>query len=228
VVRYSSNSSPPTIHASKALKKFKMAGMVIDLARLVTPPTRGIVPPMEIVAARIPDVKIITPRRFGDHRGFFSEVYSQRRFAEHGLELEFVQDNHSRSDRVGVLRGLHYQIPPKAQDKLVRVVRGAILDVAVDLRRASPTFGEHVTVELSAENWRQVLVPRGFAHGFVTRTADTEVLYKVTADYAPELERGIAWDDPDLAIDWGIAQPNVILSDRDRNHPRLASVQDLF
>ncbi len=183
---------------------------------------------MEIQTTDIPDVLLLTPRKYGDHRGFFSEVYSRRAFANAGVELDFVQDNHSHSAEVGVLRGLHYQIAPKAQDKLVRVVRGAILDVALDIRRASPTFGRHVTAVISADNWQQVLVPRGFAHGFVTLEPDTEVIYKVTADYAPELERGIQWDDPALGIDWGVAADKVILSDRDRRHPMFADATDIF
>jgi len=183
---------------------------------------------MELRATSIPDVKILVPRKFGDARGFFSEVYSRRALAEVGIALEFVQDNHAYSARRGVLRGLHYQLPPQAQDKLVRVTRGAVRDVAVDIRRDSPTFGKHVSVELSAENWQQVLVPRGFAHAYVTLTPDVEVVYKVTADYAPQLERGIAWDDPDLAIDWGIPPAEIILAPRDTTHPRLADATDLF
>ncbi|MCB9849819.1 MAG: dTDP-4-dehydrorhamnose 3,5-epimerase [Phycisphaerales bacterium] len=183
---------------------------------------------MEIINTDIPDVKVLVPQRFGDHRGFFSEVYSRRLLAEHGIDLEFVQDNQSLSATPGVLRGLHYQLPPKAQDKLVRVVRGAIRDVALDIRLDSPTFGKHVITEISAENWHQVLVPIGFAHGFVTLEPDTEVIYKVTADYAPELERGIMWNDPALGIDWGVSADAVILSERDKKHPQLSDATDLF
>lgn len=183
---------------------------------------------MELRPTAIPDVKLLVPRKFGDERGFFSEVYSRKALAALGIDLEFVQDNHAYSAQPGVLRGLHYQLPPKAQDKLVRVTRGAVRDVAVDIRRDSPTFGRHVVVELSAENWQQLLVPRGFAHAYVTLTPDVEVIYKVTADYAPDRERGIAWDDPDLAIDWGVPREQIILSARDRTHPRLADATDLF
>jgi dTDP-4-dehydrorhamnose 3,5-epimerase len=173
-------------------------------------------------------VKIITPRRFGDARGWFSEVYSKKLFGEAGIELDFVQDNHSASSTKGTLRGLHFQTPPFAQDKLVRVTRGRILDVAVDLRRSSPTFGQHVAVELSQENGRQLLVPVGFAHGFCTLEDDTEVLYKVTNYYAPTHDFGLAWDDPELGIAWPVPPDQAILSDKDRKHPRLADLPWLF
>ncbi len=176
----------------------------------------------------LPDVKIIQPKRFGDHRGFFSETYSRSAFAEAGIALDFVQDNHSLSAAVGTLRGLHFQAPPFAQDKLVRVPRGRILDVAVDIRASSPDFGKFVAVELSAENWWQLLVPAGFAHGFVTLEPDTEVLYKVNAPYAPEHDRGVAFDDPAIGIDWGFAPETLILSDKDRRHPRLADLPRYF
>ncbi|WP_038364525.1 dTDP-4-dehydrorhamnose 3,5-epimerase [Bosea sp. UNC402CLCol] len=176
----------------------------------------------------IPAVKMITPKKFGDHRGFFSETWSRKAFAEAGLDLNFVQDNQSLSAPVGTLRGLHFQSPPFAQDKLVRVTRGRILDVAVDIRASSPTFGKHVAVELSAENWRQLLVPVGFAHGFVTLEPDTEVLYKVTAPYAPENDHGLAFDDPALGIDWRLPADKLTLSDKDRKHPRLAEMLRFF
>ena len=176
----------------------------------------------------LPDVKIIQPKRFGDHRGFFSETYSRSAFAEAGITLDFVQDNHSLSAAVGTLRGLHFQAPPFAQDKLVRVPRGRILDVAVDIRASSADFGQFVAVELSAENWWQLLVPAGFAHGFVTLEPDTEVLYKVSAPYAPEHDRGVAFDDPAIGIDWGFAPETLILSDKDRRHPRLADLPRYF
>lgn len=176
----------------------------------------------------IPAVKIITTRRFGDERGFFTETWNRRRFAEAGIDLDFVQDNHSLSGPAGTVRGLHFQSPPFAQDKLVRVVRGRILDVAVDIRRSSPTYGRHVAVELSAENGRQLLVPVGFAHGFCTLEPETEVVYKVTAYYAPEHDHGLAFDDPDLAIDWPVARAAAILSGKDRTHPRLAELPEYF
>ena len=184
---------------------------------------------MQVIPTDIPDVKILAPRRHGDHRGFFSEVYSRKAFAAAGLPpLEFVQDNHSLSAERGVVRGLHYQLPPAAQDKLVRVVRGAILDVAVDIRRSSPTFGRHVRAVLSADNWQQILVPAGFAHGFVTLEPDTEVLYKVTSYYSPEHERGILWNDPALGIDWGVDPAAATLSKKDREYPPLGAAADLF
>jgi dTDP-4-dehydrorhamnose 3,5-epimerase len=170
----------------------------------------------------IPDVKIITPKKFGDHRGFFSETYNRRAAAEAGIHLEFVQDNHSLSADVGTIRGLHFQSAPFAQDKLVRAPRGRILDVAVDLRRSSPTFGRHVAVELSAENWRQLLVPIGFAHGFCTLEPETEVFYKVTNYYSPAHDHGLAFDDPALGIAWPVDAAKAILSDKDRRLPRLA------
>lgn len=183
---------------------------------------------MDVTATAIPDVKILTPRKFGDHRGFFSETYNRRTLAEAGINLDFVQDNHSLSADKGVMRGLHFQTPPFAQDKLVRVTRGAILDVAVDLRRSSPTFGKHVTAEISAENWRQILVPIGFAHGFITLEPGTEVIYKVTNHYAPDHDRGLLWNDPELGIDWPISPDEVVLSDKDRVQPRLSELNELF
>lgn len=183
---------------------------------------------MEMIPTDIPDVKLFAPRKFGDHRGFFSETYNRKLLADHGIDLEFVQDNQSLSAEKGVLRGLHYQIPPFAQDKLVRVLHGAILDVAIDIRRGSPTFGKHVRQILSADNWRQMLVPIGFAHGFVTLEPNTEVFYKVTNYYKPDHERGVIWNDPDLAIDWPIGPSEVIQSARDKTMPRFADVQDWF
>ena len=181
-----------------------------------------------VEATAIPDVKIVTPKKFGDHRGFFSEVYNRQAFAEAGIALDFIQDNHSLSAQVGTLRGLHFQSAPFAQDKLVRVPRGRILDVAVDIRKSSPTFGRHVAVELSAENWRQLLVPIGFAHGFVTLEPDTEVMYKVTNYYSAANDLGLAWDDPDLAIAWPLPPGGAVLSDKDRKHPRLRDLPAIF
>ena len=183
---------------------------------------------MQLIETSIPAVKVLVPKKFGDHRGFFSEIYSRKAFAAAGITADFVQDNHSLSAEAGVVRGLHFQLPPMAQDKLLRVVRGAILDVAVDIRRGSPTFGKHVVAEVSAQNWRQVFVPAGFAHGFVTLEPNTEVLYKVSRPYSAQHDRGILWNDPDLAINWGVPDSHAILSDKDRKHPRLADVPDLF
>ena len=176
----------------------------------------------------IPDVKIVTPKKFGDVRGFFSETYKEADWDVRSLSFDFVQDNHSLSGPVGTLRGLHFQTTPFAQDKLVRVTRGRILDVAVDIRRSSATFGKHVAVELSAENWRQLLVPVGFAHGFLTLEPDTEVLYKVTAFYSQPHDRGLAWDDPDLGIAWPLPAGGPLLSDKDKTWPRLCDLPDTF
>jgi dTDP-4-dehydrorhamnose 3,5-epimerase len=178
---------------------------------------------MTITPQAIPAVLLIEPKRFGDARGFFSETFREDSLAKAGFTARFVQDNHSLSAQVGTLRGLHYQRAPHAQDKLVRVVRGAILDVAVDIRAGSPSFGKSVAVKLSAENGHQLLVPKGFAHGFVTLEPDTEVLYKVTDYYAPDCDAGIAWNDPDLALDWQLTgEP--MLSDKDRVLPALAAL----
>jgi dTDP-4-dehydrorhamnose 3,5-epimerase len=176
---------------------------------------------LEIRPLAIPEVKLVTPRIFRDERGFFSETYSRRALGEAGIGCEFVQDNQSLSRARGVIRGLHYQLEPHAQGKLVRVTRGAVYDVAVDIRQGSPTFGRHVAATLSAANWSQLWVPVGFAHGFCTLEPDTEVVYKVTDYYAPECDRGIAFDDPDLAIAWPVAASEAVLSDKDRRHPRL-------
>jgi dTDP-4-dehydrorhamnose 3,5-epimerase len=183
---------------------------------------------IDIKDASLPCVKIINVKRFADQRGFFSEVYNRERLAAAGLTIDFVQDNHSLSRPVGTIRGLHFQSPPFAQTKLVWVVRGRILDVAVDLRRASPTFGQYVLVELSAATGQQLLVPAGFAHGFCTLEPDTEVLYKVDAPYAPAHDFGVAFDDPDLAIAWPVPVKDAVLSDKDRRHPRLRDLPDYF
>ncbi|WP_414474225.1 dTDP-4-dehydrorhamnose 3,5-epimerase [Microvirga sp. M2] len=183
---------------------------------------------LNVQPTAIPDVKIVTPKRFGDHRGFFSETYSRKRFFEAGITEEFVQDNHSLSAAVGTIRGLHFQSHPFAQAKLVRVARGRILDVAVDIRRSSPTYGRHVAVELSGESGRQLLIPVGFAHGFCTLEPDTEIQYKVTADYSPAHDHGIAFDDPALGIEWPVPQGQAILSDKDRMQPRLAELPVYF
>jgi dTDP-4-dehydrorhamnose 3,5-epimerase len=183
---------------------------------------------LEIEPTAIPDVKILTPKRFDDGRGFFSEVYNRQRFEDAGLRFEFVQDNHSLSEKAGTIRGLHFQSPPFAQDKLVRVVRGRIFDVAVDLRRSSPTFGRHVAIELSAENWRQLLIPRGFAHGFCTLEPDTEVLYKVSSYYSAANDKGLAFDDLALEIKWPVAPAAAVVSEKDQRNPRLAELPVYF
>jgi dTDP-4-dehydrorhamnose 3,5-epimerase len=183
---------------------------------------------MKIIETEIPAVKILVPGKHGDHRGFFSEVFNTRLMKEAGLCSDFVQDNHSLSAEKGVVRGLHYQLPPMAQDKLVRVLRGGIMDVAVDIRRNSPTFGKHITAIITAENWHQILVPAGFAHGFVTLEPNTEVLYKVTNFYSPTHDRGIRWNDPGLSINWGIEESAATLSAKDKLHPTLREATDLF
>jgi len=176
----------------------------------------------------IPDLIEILPKRYGDHRGFFSETWSATAFADVGIDIAFVQDNHSLSAAPGVLRGLHYQIPPFAQAKLVRVTRGAAFDVAVDIRHGSPTFGRHAAVTLSAEAWNQILIPEGFAHGLLTLEPNTEVQYKVSAPYAPDHERAIAWDDPDIAIPWPGLAAAPTLSEKDARALRLADVAASF
>jgi dTDP-4-dehydrorhamnose 3,5-epimerase len=183
---------------------------------------------MQVIETEIPDVKILIPKRFKDARGFFSETYNMSALRDLGIDVQFVQDNHSLSVEKGVVRGLHYQLDPMAQLKLVRVTRGAILDVAVDIRRSSPTFGKTVAVELSVENWKQIIVPVGFAHGFATLEPNTEVIYKVSSYYSPAHERGIRWNDPGLKIDWGFDESNAILSERDRKHPFFEAATDLF
>jgi dTDP-4-dehydrorhamnose 3,5-epimerase len=171
---------------------------------------------------------LLTVRRFADPRGVFTETYSRRDFAAVGIGEEFVQDNQSLSVHPGTVRGLHFQVPPAPQAKLVRVLRGRILDVAVDLRPGSPSFGRHVAVELSAANGLMLYIPVGFAHGFATREADTEVAYKASGLYAPDCDRGLAWDDPALGIDWQVEPASAVLSDKDRRWPRLADLGRCF
>ena len=183
---------------------------------------------MHIETTEIAGVLVLVPVRHGDHRGFFSEVYNRRRLAEAGVDIDFVQDNHSRSAERGTVRGLHFQVPPFAQAKLVRVVRGAVFDVAVDLRRGSSTYGRHAAVTLSAEEGNQVLVPVGCAHGLMTLEADTEVVYKVSDHYAPDHDRGILWNDPVLGIEWPIPAAEAVLSDKDRAQPLLADFETPF
>ncbi|WP_370211574.1 dTDP-4-dehydrorhamnose 3,5-epimerase [Roseovarius sp.] len=183
---------------------------------------------MEITQTDLPGVLILTPRRFADARGFFSESWNQRVMEEAGIEITFVQDNHSLSRDVGTVRGLHFQSPPHAQAKLVRCGRGALYDVAVDVRRGSPSYGEWVGVELSADNGRQLLIPAGFLHGFVTREPDTEVIYKCSDFYAPECDGAVRFDDPDLGIDWGIEASAAVLSDKDRAAQSFAAFDTPF
>ncbi|HJS88145.1 MAG TPA: dTDP-4-dehydrorhamnose 3,5-epimerase [Acetobacteraceae bacterium] len=176
---------------------------------------------MNVERLAIPEVLLLTPPRFADQRGFFSETWSQRRYAALGIPGPFVQDNHSLSARRGTVRGLHCQVAPSVQGKLVRCVRGAIWDVAVDVRRGSPTYGRHAASVLSAENWAQLWIPGGFLHGFCTLEPETEVIYKVTADYDRTAERGVIWNDPDLALPWPVAPEAALLSDKDSELPRL-------
>jgi dTDP-4-dehydrorhamnose 3,5-epimerase len=183
---------------------------------------------MNVRPLKIPDVVILEPERFSDRRGFFSETYNRRTLAAHGIELDFVQDSHSLSGPKGTVRGLHFQLPPFAQHKLIRVVRGSIYDVAVDLRRGSPTYGQHVASVISARAWNQILVPVGFGHGFCTLEPDTEIVYKVTNYYSPEHDRGILWRDPDLGIEWPVLEEMAVLSPKDRNLPRLRDIVSPF
>ncbi|MBO5419599.1 MAG: dTDP-4-dehydrorhamnose 3,5-epimerase [Bacteroidales bacterium] len=182
---------------------------------------------MKIIETEIRELVVIEPDIFGDERGYFFESFSEREFCSKVREVRFVQDNESKS-RYGVLRGLHFQKPPYAQSKLVRVVKGAVLDVAVDIRMGSPTFGQHVAVELSEQNHRQFFIPRGFAHGFAVLTDEVVFQYKCDNFYAPQSEGALAWDDPDLAIDWRIPADDVILSAKDACHPRLKDAPWLF
>lgn len=182
---------------------------------------------MDFQHFEIDGLVLMVPSRRGDDRGFFSETFRKDDLKAHGVTDDLVQENHVFSAERGVLRGLHFQMPPKAQGKLVRCVRGSILDVPVDIRRGSPTYGRHVAIELSAANWKQLWVPAGFAHGYVTLEAPVEVIYKVTDYWAPDLERGIAWDDPDLAIDWRLVG-GPVLSEKDQRNPRLSSIVSPF
>ena len=182
---------------------------------------------MEVKQTQIPGVVIIEPRLFKDDRGYFFESFSERDFNTQVREIHFVQDNESKSS-YGVLRGLHFQKPPHAQSKLVRVIKGAVLDVAVDIRKGSPTFGQHVAVELTEENHRQFFIPRGFAHGFSVLTDEVIFQYKCDNFYAPQSEGALAWDDPDLGIDWNIPTDKVILSEKDKHHPRLKDTEWVF
>ncbi|KZX95934.1 MULTISPECIES: dTDP-4-dehydrorhamnose 3,5-epimerase [unclassified Sulfitobacter] len=182
---------------------------------------------MQVTQTALPGVLLLKPARFGDARGFFSESWNRKTLAEHGIALDFVQDNHSISAAVGTVRGLHFQTPPHAQDKLVRCGQGALFDVAVDIRKGSPTYGQWVGYDLTAENGSQLLIPKGFLHGFVTRAPDTEIIYKCTDYYAPECDGALRFDDPDIGIVWGLnGEP--ILSDKDATAPLLAGFDSPF
>lgn len=183
---------------------------------------------MDVREFDIPGVKLVTPARFGDHRGFFSETWNDRLFRDEVADVTFVQDNHSLSGAKGTLRGLHFQKPPTAQGKLVRVVRGAVLDVAVDIRHGSPTFGKHVAVELSADNGAQLWIPEGFLHAFCTLTENVEFLYKVTDYYSPQDDGGVIWNDPDLGIEWPVGAEGPVLSGKDQALPRLRDLPAYF
>jgi dTDP-4-dehydrorhamnose 3,5-epimerase len=183
---------------------------------------------MQVEQTPLDGVLILTPRVFGDTRGWFCETWNQTTLASLGITTVFVQDNHSFSATVGTLRGLHYQSPPRAQDKLVRCTRGAIWDVAVDFRTGSPTFGQYTAAELSAENHRQLLVPKGFLHGFLTLARDSEVQYKCSDTYAPDCDGAVRWDDPDLQIDWPLSGKPPTLSDKDATAPLLRDVTSPF
>jgi len=183
---------------------------------------------MNFVRTEIPDVVIVEPKVHGDDRGYFVETFREDKLQEFlGYKINFCQDNESKSS-YGVLRGLHYQLPPHAQTKLVRVIQGRVLDVAVDIRKGSPTFGKHVAVELNAENKRQLLVPRGFAHGFVVLEDDTVFAYKVDSYYSPECDRGIAFNDSEINIDWQVPEEKLNLSAKDKVQPKLNETDDLF
>ncbi|WP_025300668.1 dTDP-4-dehydrorhamnose 3,5-epimerase [Candidatus Endolissoclinum faulkneri] len=183
---------------------------------------------MQIKSLSITDVKVMTPKQFIDARGNLSETYSKITLANHGINLDFVQDNHSISRSAGVLRGLHFQISRFAQDKLLRVIKGRIFDVAVDIRQGSHTYGMWVGVEISSVARNQILVPIGFAHGFITMEPDTEVIYKVTSPYSPENERGIAWNDPAIGIEWPLTGVKLTISEKDKTHPSLADLPAYF
>jgi len=183
---------------------------------------------LDVCSLKIPDIKLIRTTRFADARGYFSETFARLDFMAHGIDCDFIQDNQSSSTQAGTVRGLHFQAPPFSQAKLVRVLRGSILDVAVDLRRSSPTYGQHVAVELDDAGDEQLLVPAGFAHGFCTLEPNTIVFYKVDKPYSPAHDQGINWADPDLGIQWPVAAADAIVSDKDRGLPMLAERSAVF
>lgn len=182
---------------------------------------------MQIDQTGLEGLLVVTPPRFGDARGFFAETYSAAKLADHGVTTTFVQDNHSLSAEVGTIRGLHFQAPPHAQDKLVRCGRGRLFDVAVDIREGSPTYGKWFGIELTFENGKQLLVPAGFAHGFITREPGTEIIYKCSDFYAPETEGAVIWSDPDIGIDWGL-EGTPVLSGKDAEAPALKDLDSPF
>jgi dTDP-4-dehydrorhamnose 3,5-epimerase len=183
---------------------------------------------MEVLETKIADIKLLKPVRHVDSRGFFSEVFKEQVLRENGVDIHFVQDNHSLSVNKGVVRGLHFQIPPSAQAKLLRVTAGSIFDVAVDIRWGSPSFGGHFAAVLSAADWNQIFIPEGFAHGYCTLEPDTEVIYKVNAYYSPEHDRGLLWNDPALGIAWPVSPNEALVSDKDRTHPVLSDLPRYF
>ena len=183
---------------------------------------------MQVLGTDIADIKLLKPVRHVDSRGFFSEVFREDVLQEHRIDIHFVQDNHSLSVNKGVVRGLHFQIPPSAQAKLLRVTTGSIFDVAVDIRWRSPSFGRHFAGVLSADEWNQILIPEGFAHGYCTLEPDTEVTYKVSAYYSPEHDRGLLWNDPVLGIAWPVSANEALVSDKDRTHPVLSELPRYF
>jgi dTDP-4-dehydrorhamnose 3,5-epimerase len=183
---------------------------------------------MQIVETEIADVKLIKPVRHMDLRGFFSEVFKESALRDLGIDIHFVQDNHSLSASKGVVRGLHFQIPPFDQAKLLRVTAGSIFDVAVDIRWGSPSFGRHVSAVLSAADWNQIFIPEGFAHGYCTLEPDTEAIYKVSAYYSPEHDRGLLWNDPALGIAWPVSANDALVSDKDRKGPVLSRLPLYF
>lgn len=183
---------------------------------------------MQVEQTKLPGVYVLTPKRFGDERGFFSEVYNRDTFAGLGIDVTFIQDNHSLSRAVGVVRGLHFQAPPRAQDKLVRVGAGRVLDVAVDIRKGSPSFGQWVAEELSAENGKQLFIPKGFLHGFATLEPNSELLYKCSDTYAPDCDGAVRFDDPEIGIDWGMETASAQLSAKDADAPLLKDFDSPF
>ena len=183
---------------------------------------------MQVLGTAIADIKLIKPVRHVNSRGLFSEVFKESELRKHAIDINFVQDNHSLSVSKGVVRGLHFQIAPFAQAKLLRVTAGSVFDVAVDIRDGSPSFGRHVAVLLSATDWNQIFIPEGFAHGYCTLEPNTEVIYKVSAYYSPEHDRGLLWNDPALGIAWPVSANEALVSDRDRKHPALCRLPQHF